>query len=73
MGNDQRDIWCAAGLLSTVGMVLVASIFGCFLGGYALDRWLGTVPIFSTVGLTLGVAAGFWEVIRIIRRFAKYF
>ena len=28
-----------------------------FFGGYLLDRWLGTMPLFALIGLVLGVAA----------------
>tara|TARA_B100000929_G_scaffold217226_1_gene173919 strand:- start:2209 stop:2367 length:159 start_codon:yes stop_codon:yes gene_type:complete len=28
-----------------------------FFGGYLLDQWLGTAPLFSLIGLGLGVAA----------------
>ena len=73
VGKNQRDLWRAAMLLSTIGMVLVASTFGGFLIGYALDRWLGTGPWLSIAGLALGIAAGFLELIRIVRRFAKNF
>jgi ATP synthase protein I len=73
VGKNQRDFWRAAMLLSTIGMVLVASTFAGFLIGYALDRWLGTMPWLSIVGLALGIAAGFLELIRIVRRLAKNF
>jgi len=56
-----------------VGIVLAVSIIGCFLVGYYLDRRLGTLPWLSIVGLVLGIAAGFREVMRIVRRFAKDF
>ena len=73
MGKHERDIWRAAALLSTMGMVLVASTFVGFLAGYALDRWLGTLPWLSIVGLMLGIAAGMLELVRIVRRVARNF
>lgn len=73
MGKDQRELWRALGVLSTIGTVLAASIFLCFWAGYALDRWLGTLPLFTVIGIVLGIVAGFWEVMRIIRRFARNF
>jgi len=73
VGNDQRDMWRAAGILSTVGMVMALSVFAGFLGGYGLDHWLHTGYVFSIIGLVLGVIAGFREAIRMIRRFARNF
>jgi ATP synthase protein I len=73
MGKDQREFWRVAALLSTMGMVLVASTFVGFLAGYYLDRWLHTSPWFSIVGLLLGIAGGFRELIRAVQRFQKYF
>jgi len=72
MGKDQREFWRVAALLSTMGMVLVASTFVGFLAGYYLDRWLHTSPWFAIVGLLLGIIAGFRELIRAVRRFEKY-
>ena len=40
-----------------VGMMFPVSILLGFFGGYLLDRWLGTIPLFAIVGLALGVAA----------------
>jgi ATP synthase protein I len=34
------------------------------LGGYALDRWAGTLPLFLLVGLALGFAGGLISLIR---------
>jgi len=73
MGKDQREIWRAAGLLGSIGMVMALSAFVGFGLGYALDRWLGTTPWLSVAGLLLGVAAGFREAFSIIRRFARNF
>jgi F0F1-type ATP synthase assembly protein I len=33
-------------------------------GGYLLDRWLGTKPWGVFVGLLLGIAVGFYELIK---------
>lgn len=73
MGNDQRDIWRAAAILSTVGITMALSVFVGFGLGYLLDRWLGTAPWFAVAGIVLGVVAGFREAYQIIRRFAKHF
>lgn len=34
------------------------------LGGYALDRWAGTLPLFLLVGVALGFAGGLISLLR---------
>ena len=40
-----------------VGIMFPVSIALGFFGGYMIDRWLGTLPLFALVGLCFGVAA----------------
>jgi len=37
-----------------------------FFGGYFLDQWLGTIPLFSLIGLGLGVAAAIRNLLRTV-------
>jgi ATP synthase protein I len=55
-----RDV----GALSGVGLMLVISTVLGLVGGYYLDRWLGTAPWLGLAGLLLGVAAGFVNLFR---------
>ncbi|MDR3461270.1 MAG: AtpZ/AtpI family protein [Beijerinckiaceae bacterium] len=43
----------------------VAGIVTGALIGWQLDKWCGTSPVLLIVFLTLGTAAGFWNVYRI--------
>jgi ATP synthase protein I len=52
------------GALSAVGIAFVLALLFGFLFGRALDRWLGTSPIFMIVFFFLGLAAGVLNVIR---------
>ncbi|HEV8676244.1 MAG TPA: AtpZ/AtpI family protein [Methylomirabilota bacterium] len=52
------------GVLSGVGLTLVASTVLGLVGGYYLDRWLGTSPVFLLIGLLFGIAAGFVNLFR---------
>ncbi len=52
------------GALSAVGIAFVLAVGFGFLIGYALDRWLGTSPLFVLVFFFLGVAAGIVNVVR---------
>jgi len=42
---------------ATVGIMFPVAIALGFFGGYLIDRWLGTIPLFALVGLCFGVAA----------------
>jgi F0F1-type ATP synthase assembly protein I len=54
--GSQRD-WRAIGEASGLGCSVVASLLMCIVGGLFLDRWVGTQPIFTLVGVVLGLAA----------------
>jgi F0F1-type ATP synthase assembly protein I len=54
------------GTLSTVGLTLVISTVLGLWGGHLLDGWLGTDPWLKLVGLLLGIAAGFVNLIRVM-------
>ncbi len=40
-----------------VGIMFPVAIVLGFFGGFVLDRWLGTLPLFALIGLGLGVVA----------------
>lgn len=52
--ENQRD-WQAVGVASGLGCTVVVSLFLCIGGGILLDRWLGTAPILTLVGVLLGL------------------
>lgn len=54
------------GPLSTVGLTLVISTVLGLWGGHLLDGWLGTSPWLLLIGLLLGIAAGFLNLIRVM-------
>ena len=49
---------------STIGFTIAI----CFVVGFWLDRWLETSPILSVVGLGLGLATAFAQLMAMIRR-----
>ena len=63
--------WQALGGLATVGITFVVATAGATIAGYYLDRWLGTLPLFTLIGLALGIATGFREFFRMVKRAAK--
>ncbi len=62
-GPDKSSIG-SIGALSAVGIAFVLAVVIGFLVGYALDRWLGTTPLFIIIFFFLGVAAGIVNVVR---------
>ena len=65
---DEPSPWQALGGLATVGITLVVAIAGATIGGYFLDRWLGTNPLFTLIGLGVGIATGVREFFRTMKR-----
>ena len=63
-----QSAWKALAELSTVGLTLVVATVLGLAGGYYLDRWLGTSPWLTLIGLLLGIAAGFVNLFRSIKR-----
>lgn len=59
--------WRALGVVSGAGITFVVATAGGALLGYFLDRWLGTSPWLTLIGLGVGIVAGFRELVRWIR------
>jgi ATP synthase protein I len=66
--DGDQSAWKALGELSTVGMTLVVATVIGLAGGYYLDKWLGTSPWLTLIGLGLGIAAGFVNLFRTVKR-----
>jgi len=66
--SGERGTWKALGELSSIGLTLVISTVLGLVGGYYVDRWLGTTPWLLLIGLVLGIAAGFVNLFRSVSR-----
>jgi len=66
--GEEQSAWKALGELSTVGMTLVLATVIGLAGGYYLDKWLGTSPWLTLIGLGFGIAAGFVNLFRSVKR-----
>lgn len=64
----EQNAWKALGELSTIGLTLVIATVIGLAAGYYLDRWLGTSPWLTLIGLVLGIAAGFVNLFRSVKR-----
>ena len=66
MRENRRKFIRSAGLASSVGLVLVISTVIGYAFGNWLDKKLGTAPWLMLVFTLIGIAAGFFEMFRII-------
>jgi ATP synthase protein I len=66
--SGEQNAWKALGELSTIGLTLVVATVIGLAGGYYLDRWLHTSPWLTLIGLLFGIAAGFVNLFRSVKR-----
>jgi ATP synthase protein I len=66
--SGEPGTWKALGELSSIGLTLVAATVIGLVAGYWADRWLGTSPWLMLIGLGLGIAAGFVNLFRSVKR-----
>ncbi len=65
--RDPSGLRSAGMLLAIPSLLLASPLVGFFLGKF-VDRWLGTEPTWSIVGVVLGFIAAGREIYLIIRR-----
>ncbi|OHD68583.1 MAG: hypothetical protein A2W19_12390 [Spirochaetes bacterium RBG_16_49_21] len=49
---------------STIGIQLAVTVIAFVIGGYKLDEYLHQSPVFITIGAFLGMAIGFYHLIK---------
>ena len=54
--TDRRASFVEAYRYSGLGCVFAAGVLVFLAGGWLLDRWLGTLPVFTTVSALVGAA-----------------
>jgi F0F1-type ATP synthase assembly protein I len=50
---------------------MVFTIAICFLLGYVLDRGIGSSPVFSLIGLALGLFTAFSQLIKMANKMSR--
>lgn len=59
MNSEKKDLFRALGMVSSMGISVVAAVAIGVWMGLSLDRWLGTAPWFFYIFLFFGIVAGF--------------
>jgi len=63
-GPSDEETNRKTGLAYAAALSLFAAVASGLIGGWLLDRWLGTRPWLLVSGIVLGAAAGFYEFVR---------
>jgi ATP synthase protein I len=58
--------WGLALRLTGLGWYVAACVVGGLFGGYQLDRWAGTLPLFVLIGMVLGSVVAFYGLFRMV-------
>lgn len=53
--KERRDLR-VVGAATGIGCSTAVALIMCIVGGILIDGWLGTTPIFTLVGIVLGLA-----------------
>jgi ATP synthase protein I len=69
MRSNERHPFRAIGLMTAISSQLVGSVLVGIFGGRFLDEKWNTEPIFLIIGLLVGLAAGIYAMLRLIRSF----
>ena len=68
MKDNQASLWRQLAGLSSLGITFAAAIAIGAAIGIGLDRWLGTSPWLTILFFLFGVAAGFANLLKDLRR-----
>ena len=68
MDKETRKSLIQVANISSMGIALGLTIFGCFFIGLYLDRKLGTAYFFTFLFLLIGILAGFKNIYGLIKK-----
>jgi F0F1-type ATP synthase assembly protein I len=68
--KEKENFWVQAARYSQLAFIFPAALVVGWLAGAGLDRWLHTTWLYLA-GILLGIAAGFFELIRTVLRDSK--
>jgi len=64
--GDQQDAK-VVGLAAGLGCAVVASLIGAIGFGLLLDQWLDTTPVFTLIGVAVGLIAAGYELYELVQ------
>ncbi|MHB0874949.1 MAG: AtpZ/AtpI family protein [Anaerolineae bacterium] len=64
-----RSTWRAMAAATQLGTAVAASLGLAMGGGYLLDRWLGTRPVFLLLGIVVGLIAAAYTIADLAKQF----
>ena len=67
MSRKNPALFRQFGQASMAGVTLASCIFVGVGWGLLMDKWLGTKPLMMFIFLLLGIIAGFYNVIKIVK------
>ncbi|MBN1142566.1 MAG: AtpZ/AtpI family protein [Deltaproteobacteria bacterium] len=71
MGEEKRQLVRSLGMISSLGVCMVASTVIGLAMGYYIDKWLDTSPWFTLILLVFGIASGFRNIFILSERELK--
>jgi len=57
-GGNKGEIFNSLALVGQLGLIMVVCVLGGFLGGLALDAYVGTGFVFAVLFLMIGMGGG---------------
>jgi F0F1-type ATP synthase assembly protein I len=69
-GPEDRKSWVQIATVSSLGIAMAISLMVGVLGGYLLDRYLGT-KMFFWIGLVIGILAAYRSLWTIYDRYIR--
>ncbi|MBU1863278.1 MAG: AtpZ/AtpI family protein [Candidatus Omnitrophica bacterium] len=64
--KDTTEIFKHIGLVTELGLTMVSTILVGFGIGFFIDKKAGHFPLWTIVGLLVGIISGFWSVYKLI-------
>ncbi|MFC1925455.1 AtpZ/AtpI family protein [Chloroflexota bacterium] len=64
--QDELKGWALAYKMLGIGWYIAFCLAGGFAGGYFLDQYIDTFPVFTLVLLTLGLFVAFYGIYRMV-------
>ena len=67
----KKNQWADALRLLGLGWYVVTALVGGVVSGLLLDNWIDVSPLFTLLGLALGLIVAFWGVYRMLAPLLK--